>query len=155
MKAKKKTAHDRASNSSYINTIDKKQPTHLNITSWKANGVSSPFNPKFQFTSAAEVGKNCGKNDLRESVGVFQVGTQEGMGISSLYREEVQHREGDDQPLVADFHQQHKSRGGEEVSLGGNSPNIALADVVYSESVGNGDTVRMEFEGGSESPTSN
>ena len=112
MKAKKKIAHDRASNSSYINTTDKKQPTHLNITSWKANGVSSPFNPNFQFTSAAEVGKNCGKSDLRESVGVFQVGTQEGMSISSLYREEVQHGEGDDQPLVADSHRWHKSRGG-------------------------------------------
>ena len=101
------------------------------------------------------MGKNYGKSDLRESVGVFQVGTQEGMSISSLYREEVQHGEGDDQPLVADSHRWHKSRGGEEVSLGGDSPNIALADVVYSESVGNGDTVRMEFEGGSESPTLN
>ena len=47
VKAKKKNAHDRASNSSHINTTDKKQPTHLNITSWKANGVSFPFNPKF------------------------------------------------------------------------------------------------------------
>ena len=50
------------------------------------------------------MGKNCGRSDLRESVGVFQNGTQEGMGISSLYREEVQHRDGDDQPLVADSH---------------------------------------------------
>ena len=39
--------------------------------------------------------------------------------------------------------------------MGGDSPNIALADVVYSESIGNGDMVRMEFEGGSESPTLN
>ena len=56
---------------------------------------------------------------------------------------------------MADSHRRHKSRRGEEVSLVGDSPNISLADVVYSESVGNVDTVRMEFEGGSESPTSN
>ena len=62
---------------------------------------------------------------------------------------------GDNQPLVVASHHRHNSRGGEEASLGGDSSDFALADVVHSEPVGNGDSVRMEFKGGSESPTSN
>ena len=164
MKAKKKNAHARASDSSLITSTDKKQPPHLNITSWKENGGSSSFNPNFQFTSAVEVGKNFGRSDHRESVRVFQSKTQEGVGIFSPHHEEFQNGdscvrrsslEGNNQPLVAASHRRHKSKGGEEVSLGVDSLDIALANVVHSESMGNGDMVRMEFEGESESPTSN
>jgi len=119
VKAKKKNAHARASDSSPINSTDKKQPPHLNITLWKENGGSSPFNPNFQFTSAVEVGKNFGRSDHRESVGVFQSKTQEGVGIFSPHHEEFQNGdscvrqsslEGGDQPLVAASHRRHKSK---------------------------------------------
>ena len=63
VKVKKKSSRARASNNSQINLTDKKHPLHLNTTLWKVNGGSSSFNPKFQFTSAVEVGKIAGKSD--------------------------------------------------------------------------------------------
>ena len=135
VKVKKKSARVRASNSSQINLIDKKQLLHLNTTSWKVNGGSSSFNPKFQFTSAVEVGKIIGRSDQCESGGVFQADTYEGVGISSRHHEELQNRDscfrrsslkGDDQPLVVGSHHRHNSRGVEEVSLGGDSSDSLL-----------------------------
>nr|POE50671.1 hypothetical protein CFP56_00126 [Quercus suber] len=125
------------------------QPLHLNISSWKANGGSSSFNPKFQFISAANVGNTVGRSDQCESGKVCQAGTLEGVGISSFHCEELQNRDS-----RFGRHRQ-EIRGGEEASLGGDSSDFAIVNVEYNEPAGNSDSARMEFEGGSDSPTSN
>lgn len=100
------------------------------------------------------MGDFVGRSDKCESGKVLQADIHGGVGTSSMHREELQNG-GSCTNLVVASHCQHKAREGEKVSLGGKSLEFAPTDDVCCDPAGNGNSVRMEFEGGSESPTSN